>query len=251
MLKTLSLVVLTLSTLVSYGQTESDSVRKEVDFRSYLTYTRVMGKKQPPPDGFFLPNSGFTNGIIYIGPDLVSYDVPMRYNKIADVIEVKLESEVFELRPQIGEFEFELGPLLLVCRQYKLHGTGLVGFFELIQKGRVSLLRKDVIRDKSHLLSDDQGTSKVAGNITRTWSTYLTSDPRLGPHELSFDDFVEKHYYVQGRELPAEVKSLKYLTKSLPANEEVLKEYATENKLRNNEEGYAALISYYNQLTGG
>ena len=168
---------------VSYtvlAQSSDVPKRETVDYRSYLTYYKEIGKIDQHVPGLYYPDDEFKKGVILIGDDLVSDTLMMRYHKLNDAIEIKNKDEVFDIRPTSGASEVHIGKLVFVSEAFEFQGVTRFGFFELLTSGRSELLSKEIYKSDPGIMQDAASSNqktpqkKISSKRTgRGWSPSL------------------------------------------------------------------------------
>ncbi|MEQ8688622.1 MAG: hypothetical protein RIE86_25185 [Imperialibacter sp.] len=218
-----------------------------MDYRNHVAYFKVIGRPVEPISESFYPTDQFTEGIILIGDDLVSKPIMMRYNKLNDVVEVKGEPEIYEIRPTSGACEIRLKELTLVSQEFEIKGVTKIGFFEQLTSGNYSLLTKEVYKPSPGTLSEGP-TNQPNPKYVWVGRSYLKV-PDGSPAGLGFlpEDF-KRHFYCLANGRLIEIKRIQKFIDALPRHSDELSRYAKENKLVTNEKDLIQLITYYDSL---
>ena len=220
---------------VSYtvlAQSSDVPKRETVDYRSYLTYYKEIGKIDQHVPGLYYPDDEFKKGVILIGDDLVSDTLMMRYHKLNDAIEIKNKDEVFDIRPTSGASEVHIGKLVFVSEAFEFQGVTRFGFFELLTSGRSELLSKEIYKSDPGIMQD------------------AASSNQKTPAGFKFlaEDFEQRFYFTTENAGMSEIRKLKKFINLLPGHHEELLRYSKKYKLKKNREGLVSLVSYYDSL---
>ncbi|CAD5250486.1 hypothetical protein IMPR6_150128 [Imperialibacter sp. EC-SDR9] len=232
------------------AQSDGTSNRRVVDYRSHITYYKVIGKPNQPISGLYYPDDEFKKGVILIGDDLVSDTLMMRCHKLNDAIEIKSKGEVFDIRPTSGASEVHIGKLVFVSEAFEFKGVARFGFFESLKSGRSELLTKEIYKPDPDVLQDAASSNQRMPFYVPVGSSYLSpvSNTPAGAGFLQ-EDFERRFYYTSENTGLSEIKKLKKFIHTLPSHRSELLQYSKKKRLQNNREGLVALFNYYDSLT--
>jgi hypothetical protein len=231
------------------AQSEDVQNRQIVDYRSYLTYYKEIGKIDQHVPGLYYPDDEFKKGVILIGDDLMSDTLMMRYHKLNDAIEIKSKGEVFDIRPTSGASEVHIGKFVFVSEAFEFKGVTRFGFFELLTSGRSELLSKEIYKSDPGIMQDAGSSNQRMPIYVPIGSSYLSAVGNT-PTGASFlqEDFERRFYYTTENTSIREIKKLRKFINMLPSHHSELLQYSKKKRLQNNREGLVALINYYDSL---
>ncbi|MEQ8413234.1 MAG: hypothetical protein RIB71_02175 [Imperialibacter sp.] len=221
-----------------------------MDYRSYLTYYKEIGKIDQHVPGLYYPDDEFKKGVILIGDDLVSDTLMMRYHKLNDAIEIKNKDEVFDIRPTSGASEVHIGKLVFVSEAFEFQGVTRFGFFELLTSGRSELLTKEIYKPDPGIMHDAASSNQKMPIYVPVGSSYLSAVGNT-PAGFKFlpEDFERRFYYMANNASLIEIKKLKKFINTLPNHHEELLQYSKKKGLQKDREGLVTLFNYYESLT--
>ncbi|WP_416864814.1 MAG: hypothetical protein ACMVP2_20010 [Imperialibacter sp.] len=231
------------------AQSNGASSFQTVDYRKHITYYKMMGKPRQHFAGLYYPNDEFKKGLIFMGDDLPSDTLLMRYHKLSDAIEIKSGDNVFEIRPTSGASEIHIGKLVLVSRAFEFKGVTRFGFFELLRRGQNELLAKEIYKPDPGIMQDAASSNQKTPIYVPVGSSYLSAAEST-PTGFKFlaEDFEQRFYFTTENAGMSEVRKLKKFINLLPGHHEELLRYSKKNKLKKNREGLVSLVSYYDSL---
>ncbi|MEQ9098925.1 MAG: hypothetical protein RIF36_07105 [Imperialibacter sp.] len=220
-----------------------------MDYRSYLTYYKEIGKIDQHVPGLYYPDDEFKKGVILIGDDLVSDTLMMRYHKLNDAIEIKNKDEVFDIRPTSGASEVHIGKLVFVSEAFEFQGVTRFGFFELLTSGRSELLSKEIYKSDPGIMQDAASSNQKTPIYVPVGRSYLSAAENT-PAGFKFlaEDFEQRFYFTTENAGMSEIRKLKKFINLLPGHHEELLRYSKKYKLKKNREGLVSLVSYYDSL---
>lgn len=229
----------------TYSQPGDLTVRREVDFRKHILYVKVIGKVEMSAINYY-PDEDFTSGSILIGEDMVSKPLMMRYNRLHDVVEIKSGIEIFEIRPDGFCCDVKIGDIHFVSRQSVEDGVARTAFYEVLESGFTTLLKKEKYRHPVRALSEEKIARPVTSHYVTAGNQYLkvaTQSPTV-----SSNDFETHFYYEDSYATLNEINSVRKFINSLPNNQKKLRQFASENKLLKNQQDLVQLVVYFNSL---
>ena len=175
-------------------------------------------------------NEEWRNGSIFLKSGMALKNVPIRYDFLSGLIELKYNNEVRTMRAQFLDY-FEFSDTLLDKRELYIHASKLVpdelGFYKLLHDDVISLVRKDVLdsREPTYVAALDVGDRAVQYFLETSY--FMVRNDELFP----FEKKKKQRQIIFGSEL------------------EVMDDYIKENKLDwNLEEDLIRMVSYLNQL---
>lgn len=171
-------------------------------------------------------NDNFIAGVVYDNKDMFT-DVPMRYNIYDDQIEFKQSNKTFILDPQIRVKKIILDHHIFVVDRFEYKGKVRLGYFILLDSGKVTLMSKKVVTFK------EQQAPKA-----------LDVGPTPAKYSAESDIFF---YKLENGEL-RKVESIKKMMASLPGKELELSEFVKKEKISRREDDLIRLVKYYNSL---
>lgn len=214
----------TVAQIVSYRD------RNVVDYQDYLKYSKeVTGGQKAGVDYAGTPyqTDEFQDGVIYIDKKSKSSAIPMRYNIYRDEMEFKRGNYTYVLEPALSIDWVTVGDRAFILGEYVEGVKYRLGFFEVLDTGRVNLMMKQIVRLR-------QGQAPKAMESAATPPTYM---------KLGFD-----YYYQFGDGEVMKINSVKDFVGNLPAHNEEMGEFVKKNKIKKKEEDLVKLVRHYNSL---
>lgn len=179
-------------------------------------------------DGTPYLDEEYLSGVIYYGN--TSLTVPIRYNAYQDLIEYQQSGRAMVLDPGPAIRKVCFGKSTFVPLTYEFKGKSKVGYFELLDSGRMTLYSK-----KSILYFDVKKGGAMDG----------TDQP------AHFRRAPDTFYYRIGDGELIEIGNIKSMIKTLPDKQDEMAEFAKKEKISpKKEEEVIQFVQYYNSLGG-
>jgi hypothetical protein len=171
-------------------------------------------------------NESYEEGVIFYANNNVK--VPVRYNVFKDLIEYQQNGRALVLDPSATIKKVHLPNTTFVVEKYMLNDKPKLGYFALLDSGKVSLYSKKTI---------DYLPPKKGGA--------LDGSDQPGEFKKVRDVF----YYKIGNNGLEEVKNIKSMIAGFPDKQEELTRYAKKEKISTRkEEEMVQFVKYYNSL---
>jgi hypothetical protein len=168
----------------------------------------------------------FVNGDVYSKKGKFS-GLPMRYNIYTDNIEFKEKNATYILDPSADIRKVDMGTYRFVVEQYEVKGKSKLGFFTLLDSGKVTLMSKKEVNFRE---------KQPPKALETDWSP------------AKYTPAGEEYHFKIGSGPLQKVSSVKKLIESLPDKQDEVKEFAGKEKISKNEEELTKLIKFYNSL---
>lgn len=154
--------------------------------------------------------------------------VPLRYNIYKDWIEFQQNNQTYILDPDVRIKEVTFGDNTFVVEPYPGKGKTRLGYFKLLDSGRVTLLSKQAVLYKEYQQAQALQSSSSPPKYTR-----------------SSDQF----FFKVGSGEPEKVDNIKNMIAKFPDKQSLLTDYAKKEKLSaRKEEDLRRLFAYYYSL---
>lgn len=153
-------------------------------------------------------------------------DVPMRYNIYEDFLEFKSKDVTYILDPALNIKKVDFGDSKFVVEKTEAGGKMKLGFFELLDSGKVTLLAKKKV------------------SYREPQPDKAMEEPKPGRYTRKDDEYffrIEKGQLI-------EINSIKKMIEYFPDRQNELKEFAEKEKISRNKEDLIRLVRYYNSL---
>lgn len=168
----------------------------------------------------------YVEGVIYINNK--AQKLSMRYNAYQDLIEYQQNGKALVFDPNPSIKKVELGSSTFVPLKYNAGGKSKLGYFALLDSGKVALYVKKSITFMP---------AKKGGRLDGT--------DQPAEYKRSADVF----YFKVGDGELQEVGNIKSMIASLPDKQEELTQYAKKEKISpRKEKEVVQLVKYYNSL---
>jgi hypothetical protein len=153
--------------------------------------------------------------------------VPMRYHIHGDFVEFKQKDATYILDPTPAIRKVNLSGASLVVDNYVVKGKSRLGFYVLLDSGKLTLLEK-----KNMMLYPAQPPKAIE------------TEGKHARYEKLKDDF---YYKLNGGAI-VEISSVKKILEALPDHQEEMKNFVSKEKISKSEDDLVKLARYYNQL---
>jgi len=155
------------------------------------------------------------------------FGVPMRYNIHADYIEFKQADVLYILdpRPDINLVDF--GSYKLVVHKKEIDGKTLLGFYALLDSGKVTLMSKKMVSFREKRPPKGLEYNGSPAKYSRLADEFVF---KIGNGEL------------------LKVTSVKKMIDNFPDKQKELTDFANREKISKNEKELTKLVRYYNSL---
>ncbi|MEO5975509.1 MAG: hypothetical protein ABIS36_25415 [Chryseolinea sp.] len=168
----------------------------------------------------------YVDGVIYYADKNIT--APLRYNAFQDLLEYQENGKALVLDATMVIQKAQLGNLVFVPHKYDLGGKSKLGYFELLDSGKVMLLSKRTIA----FAPEKKGKALDGGD--------MPAEYKRKP---------DTYYYKVGSGGLQEVTSIQSFISSFPDKQEELTKYAKKQKISpRKEKELVQLIDYYNSL---
>lgn len=169
----------------------------------------------------------FSEGKIFFNKGNPSIAVPIRYNIYEDWLEYQQNNQTYIIDPSERIKKVVTGNHTLVVEKYQHKGKPKLGYFTLLDSGKIILLSKKVISYKA------------------PQEAKALQEPTPAKYSRPADQY---YYKVENDEV-RKVENLKEMIASLPANNAELTEFAKKEKISpRKEEELLKLVRYFNEL---
>jgi len=229
--------VFMLSSVVVYAQNapgiETSLIRLEQG--TFDSHQMLMGRKIPPAgtQGDYYLHPHWQEGFITLKTGQTFQKYPLKYDIENDMLEIKASNEVKILRGErVASFTWQdvssqKEVHFINSHEYKLNGTPLIGFFEVVVDGQVQLLGKvkAEVNDPTYVEGLDVGKR--------------------------YSEIIKKEvFYVSDKSKALkEIKSKKDVWGYAGKHESEVKQYMKKQKLGvNQKEDLANIVAFINQL---
>lgn len=178
-------------------------------------------------DGSPYLNDNFVTGIVYSNAEKYS-GISMRYNIYDDNIEFKQNNQllILDAQPKIKKVDFD--GHMFVIDNYEYKGKTRLGFFGLLDSGKVVLLSRKVVTYK------EQQAPKAL---------------ETGPTPAKYTRLPDVYFYKIGNGDPVKVDNIKKMIAGFPDKQTELTEFAKKEKISaKKEDELIKLVKYYNSL---
>ncbi|MBA4056584.1 MAG: hypothetical protein C0490_17855 [Marivirga sp.] len=168
----------------------------------------------------------YTDGVIYYGDK--SHSAPMRYNAFQDLIEFQQNGKAVVLDPSNTVKRVVMGKSVIVPLKYESNGKSKLGYFTLLDSGKVMLFAKK----KIIYLDAKKGGALDGGDLP-------------AQYKRSPDSF----YYKTGDGDLQEADNIKSMISNFPDKKDELTQYAKKEKISvKKEKELIQFVQYYNSL---
>jgi hypothetical protein len=172
-------------------------------------------------------NEEFTQGEIFFDKGMRNA-VPVRYNIYKDWIEYQQNNQAYILDPDVRIKEVKFNDFVLVVGQYASRGKVRLGYFTVLDSGNVTLLAKHVVMYKEYQQAQALQSSSTPPKYTRA---------------------ADQFYIKVGSRHPEKVDNIKSMIASFPDKQDLLLDYAKEEKISvRKEDELRRLMAYYYSL---
>lgn len=152
--------------------------------------------------------------------------VPMRYNIHEDYLEFKNKDATYILDPALNIKKVDFGDNSFVVEKSEAGGKMKLGFFELLDSGKVTLLAKKIV-------------------------TYREPQPDKAMEEAKPGRYTKKqdeYFYKVGNGPISEIGSIKKMIENFPDKQNELGEFINKEKISKDRADLIKLVTYYNSL---
>jgi hypothetical protein len=171
-------------------------------------------------------NEKYEDAVVYYSNK--NFKVPARYNVFKDLIEYQQNGAVLALDPSPSIKEVNLQNTTFRVEKYVLDGKPKLGYFALLDSGKVMLYSKKVVK----FLAEQKGRALDGSD-----------------QPAEFKKVPDVFYVKIGTDDLHEVKNIKSLVASFPDKQEELTQFVKKEKISpKKEEEVIKLIQYYNSL---
>ncbi|WP_339811077.1 hypothetical protein [uncultured Imperialibacter sp.] len=221
--------LLLLSTGVMNAQIVSYKDRNVVDYQDYINYSKAItgANKGEDYEGSPYMDDEFKDGIVFIEKDRKTNPVPMRYNMYADQMEFKRGDFTYLMEPVLSIDMISVGEHLFILGEFIEANKYNLGFFEVIDTGRLNVMMKQVVRLRP-------GQAPKAMESAPTLPTYL---------KLGFE-----YYYQLDKGEVFKISKVKALVESLPDHQDEMRQFVKKERISRKKEDLRKLAAYYNSL---
>lgn len=193
-----------------------------------LTHAKAQTASTEAINGTPYVDEKYEEGVIYYGDK--SLTVPVRYNAYQDLIEYTQNGKAAVLDPTLTIKRIKVGASTYITQEYKANGKTKVGYFQLLDSGRLTLLAKQKV---IYL------PAKKGGN--------LDGSDQLAQFKRNPDMY---YYKIEGGAVQ-DVESIKSLIETLPDKQDELTQFAKKEKISpRKEKEMIQFVQYYNSLQG-
>lgn len=201
---------------------------------TFNSHQMLMGRKMPPAGtkGDYYLNPHWQDGFITLKTGQTIQKYPLKYDIENDMLEIKANKEVKILRGErVASFTWkdavsQQEVQFINSHAYKLEGTPLLGFFELVVDGDVQLLSKVEadVKDPTYVEGLDVG--KRYSEIVKKEVFYLSDESKA----------------------LTKIKKKKDLWQYFGEEKNAVKQYMKEQKLGVNDKAdLAKIVSFFNE----
>jgi len=152
--------------------------------------------------------------------------LPMRYNIHYDYLEFKKKDVIYILDPALNITRVDFKDYSFVVEKSEAGGKMKLGFFVLLDSGKVTLLAK-----KNVSYRDPQPAKAMQDATPATYSKQK-----------------DEYYYKIGSGQPIEISSVKKMIDDFPDKHDELEQFVRKEKISKNDEDLVKLVRYYNSL---
>ncbi|HTE30343.1 MAG TPA: hypothetical protein VK666_08210 [Chryseolinea sp.] len=171
-------------------------------------------------------DEAYVDGVIYYADK--THAAPIRYNAYQDLIEYQQNGKALVLDPNLLIKKVQVGDAAFVPLKYQAEGKSKVGYFAVLDSGKITLLSKKTIV----FSAAQKGRAMDGGDLPAQYKT-------------SPDAF----YYKIGDGELQEVTSIKAMIAAFPDKQEELTTFAKKEKISpRKEKEMIELVKYYNSL---
>jgi len=169
----------------------------------------------------------YIDGVIYYGDKTLATSI--RYNAYQDLIEYTQNGKAVVLDPSLTLKRVKFGTSTYVTQEYKAGGKTKVGYFQVLDSGKLTLLAKQkIIYLPAKKQGNLDGTDQVA-QFKRSPDVYF--------------------YKIESGALQ-EVDNIKSMIETIPDKQEELTQFAKKEKISpRKEKEMIQFVQYYNSLT--
>jgi hypothetical protein len=153
--------------------------------------------------------------------------IPLRYNVESDYVEFKQKDVTYVLDPSPSVKKVSLPAGDLVVESYTVKGKPALGYYVLLDSGRLTLLMK-----KKVILRPAQAPKAIE------------TEGKPARYEKLGDEFF---YKINGGAV-TEITSVKKMLEVLPDHQDEVKAFVSKEKISKKERDLVKLVEYYNQL---
>ena len=190
-----------LSSLYVYAQNAPgiETSLNRIEQGTFDSHQMLMGRKIPHEGtkGDYYLSPHWQDGFITLKTGQTFQKYPLKYDIENDMLEIKASNEVKILRGErVATFTWmdidrQQELQYINSHEYKLEGTPLIGFFELVVDGQVQLLGKTiaVVKDPTYVEGFDVG--KRYSEITKKEVYYLSDESKVLTEIKSKKDVLE------------------------------------------------------------
>jgi hypothetical protein len=169
----------------------------------------------------------FSPGKIYTNEGGVYENIPLRYNGYTDDLEFQKDKDSYSIDPKSIVKRAEFGGMIFCCLKYDDNGKSKDGFFEVLAKGKATLLVKYSIK-------------------------FLEKEEVKGysnPNPARFDE-AQKEYYIAFDSTTAKlIINKKNLLELFGTQKTEMESYISKNKLSvKNDDALTKIVIHYNSL---
>lgn len=169
----------------------------------------------------------YVDGVIYYGDKSLATSI--RYNAYEDLIEYKQGGKAVVLDPSLTLKRVKFGTSTYIAQEYKAGGKTKVGYFQVLDSGKLTLLAKQKI---TYL------PAKKGGNLDGT--------DQVAQFKRSPDVYF---YKIESGALQ-EVDNIKSMIETIPDKQEELTQFAKKEKISpRKEKELIQFAQYYNSLS--
>jgi hypothetical protein len=194
-----SALILSSITLCAQNAPGIETSLSRIEQGTFDTHQMLMGRKIPDEGtkGDYYLNPHWQDGFITLKTGQTFQKYPLKYDIENDMLEIKASNEVKILRGErVASFTWletdrQQETQYINSHEYKLEGTPLIGFFELVVDGQVQLLCKTiaVVKDPTYVEGFDVG--KRYSEITKKEVYYLSDESKVLTEIKSKKDVLE------------------------------------------------------------
>jgi hypothetical protein len=172
-------------------------------------------------------DENYVDGEIYYG-EAKRAQVPLRYNIYRDLMEYQQNGKPLVLDPSDKIKKVRLGENTFIVDKFEFEGKTKLGFLNLLDSGKVTLLSKKVVKYQEPL----KGRALDGGDLPAKFSR-------------STDAF----FFKVGGGIAQKIDNVKDMIATLPDKQEELKQFVKKEKISPKKEGeLLKLVRYYNSL---
>ncbi len=154
--------------------------------------------------------------------------VPLRYNIYKDWIEYQQNNQTYILDPDVRIKSVKFDENTFVVEPYSSKGKNRLGYFKVLDSGKVTLLSKQIVTYKEYQQAQALQSSSSPPKYTRA---------------------ADQFYFKVGPSQPAKVDNIKSMIASFPDKQDLLMDYAKKEKISvRREDELRRLFAYYYSL---